>query len=137
MTILSDLQKKKILFNESVDVFLFVDRVKHREPINMKKTWSTIMKIQPLFDNVLVEKIETVSKSRSGLILPTSAVEKSNIGQVVSVGEGEKMKDGEFRTLDVKEGDKVVYSYSTTEISIDGKNYLLMKESNILGVLSA
>ena len=47
------------------------------------------------------------------------------------------MKDGAFRTLDVKEGDKVVYSYSTTEISIDGKNYLLMKESNILGVLSA
>ena len=69
------------------------------------------MKIQPLFDNVLVEKIETVSKSRSGLILPTSAVEKSNIGKVVSVGEGEKMKDGAFRTLDVKEGDKVVYSY--------------------------
>ena len=49
----------------------------------------------------------------------------------------DKMKDGELRTLDVKEGDKVVYSYSTTEISIDGKNYLLMKESNILGVLSA
>ena len=95
------------------------------------------MKIQPLFDNVLVEKIETVTKSRTGLILPTSAVEKSNIGKVISIGEGEKMKDGEMRTLDVKEGDKVVYSYSTTEISIDVKNYLLMKESNILGVLSA
>ena len=95
------------------------------------------MKIQPLFDNVLVEKIETVTKSRTGLILPTSAVEKSNIGKVISIGEGEKMKDGTVRSLDVKEGDRVVYSYSTTEISIDGKNYLLMKESNILGVLSS
>jgi chaperonin GroES len=90
-----------------------------------------------LFDNVLVEKIETVTKSRTGLILLTSAVEKSNIGKVVSIGEGEKMKDGTMRSLDVKEGDRVVYSYSTTEISIDGKNYLLMKESNILGVLSS
>ena len=54
-----------------------------------------------------------------------------------SVGSGEKLKDGSLRTLDVQEGDKVVYSYSTTEISIDGKNYLLMKESNILGVLPA
>ena len=95
------------------------------------------MKIQPLFDNVLVEKIETVTKSRSGLILPTSAIEKSNIGTIISVGSGEKLKDGSLRTLDVQEGDKVVYSYSTTEISIDGKNYLLMKESNILGVLPA
>ena len=95
------------------------------------------MKIQPLFDNVLVEKVETVTKSRTGLILPTSAVEKSNIGKVISIGEGEKMKDGTLRSLDVKEGDRVVYSYSTTEISIDGKNYLLMKESNILGVLSS
>ena len=95
------------------------------------------MKIQPLFDNVLVEKIEIVTKSRSGLILPTSAIEKSNIGTIISVGSGEKLKDGSSRTLDVKEGDKVVYSYSTTEISIDGKNYLLMKESNILGVLPA
>ena len=95
------------------------------------------MKIQPLFDNVLVEKIETVTKSRTGLILPTSAIEKSNIGKVVSIGEGEKMKDGSVRSLDIKEGDRVVYSYSTTEISIDGKNYLLMKESNILGVLSS
>ena len=95
------------------------------------------MKIQPLFDNVLVEKIEKVTKSRSGLILPTSALEKSNVGKIISVGEGEKLKDGSLRTLDVKEGDKVVYSYSTTEISLDGKNYLLMKESNILGVLPA
>ena len=96
------------------------------------------MKIQPLFDNVLVEKIERLfTKSRTGLILPTSVVEKSNIGKVISIGEGEKMKDGTVRSLDVKEGDRVVYSYSTTEISIDGKNYLLMKESNILGVLSS
>ena len=95
------------------------------------------MKIQPLFDNVLVEKIETITKSRTGLILPTSAIEKSNIGKVVAIGEGEKMKDGTVRSLDIKEGDRVVYSYSTTEISIDGKNYLLMKESNILGVLSS
>ena len=95
------------------------------------------MKIQPLFDNVLVEKVETISKSRSGLILPSSAVEKSNVGKVISIGEGEKMKDGSVRSLDVKEGDRIIYSYSTTEISIDGKNYLLMKESNILGVLSS
>ena len=95
------------------------------------------MKIQPLFDNVLVEKLKLLVKVDQDLFFLASAVEKSNIGQVVSVGEGEKMKDGELRTLDVKEGDKVVYSYSTTEISIDGKNYLLMKESNILGVLSA
>ena len=95
------------------------------------------MKIQPLFDNVLVEKIETVTKSRSGLILPTSAVEKSNTGKVVAVGAGEKMKDGTMRNLDIKEGDKVVYSYSTTEVSLQGKVYLLMKENNILGVLSS
>jgi chaperonin GroES len=120
-----------------VDVFIFVDRVKHLKIIIQKNTRSMIMKIQPLFDNVLVEKIEIVTKSRSGLILPTSAIEKSNIGTIISVGSGEKLKDGSSRTLDVKEGDKVVYSYSTTEISIDGKNYLLMKESNILGVLPA
>ena len=95
------------------------------------------MKIQPLFDNVLVEKIESITKSRSGLILPTSAVEKSNLGKIVAVGDGEKMKDGSVRSLDVKEGDRVVYSYSTTEVSLDGKAYLLMKEDNILGVLSS
>ena len=95
------------------------------------------MALTPLHDRVLVERIEGEEKTTGGLIIPDSAKEKPAEGMVVAVGAGAKDEDGDRIAMDVKVGDKVLFGkWSGTEVSVDGKELLMMKESDILGILS-
>jgi len=95
------------------------------------------MKVVPLQDRVLIERIEeTEQKSPGGIIIPDTAKEKPMEGRVIAVGKGRVKEDGTVIPLDVKVGDKVIFSkYAGTEIKIDGKEYLIMREDDILGII--
>ncbi|MDF2366261.1 co-chaperone GroES [Sneathiella sp.] len=95
------------------------------------------MKFRPLHDRVLVKRIEAEEKSAGGIILVDSAQEKPSEGDVLAVGNGAIAEDGTVRPLDVKVGDKVVFGkWSGTEIKVDGEDVLIMKESDIMGILA-
>ena len=95
------------------------------------------MDFTPLHDRVLVRRIESDEKTAGGLIIPDSAKEKPSEGEIVAVGAGAKDEDGERIAMDVKAGDKILFGkWSGTEIKIDGEDLLIMKESDILGILS-
>ncbi|MEM7236933.1 MAG: co-chaperone GroES [Pseudomonadota bacterium] len=95
------------------------------------------MQFTPLHDRVLVRRIESDEKTAGGLIIPDSAKEKPSEGEVVAVGAGAKDDDGERIVMDVNAGDKILFGkWSGTEVKIDGEDLLIMKESDILGVLS-
>ncbi len=94
------------------------------------------MKIRPLGDKVLVERVEAEAKTAGGIVLPDTAKEKPQRGKVVSVGEGKMLENGTRREVQVKKGDLVLFtSYAGTEIKIDGKEYLIMDESDIMAVI--
>jgi chaperonin GroES len=94
------------------------------------------MKIRPLADKVLVQRVEAENKTAGGIVLPDTAKEKPQRGKVVSVGEGKILEDGSRQQMQVKKGDMVLFtSYAGTEIKIDGKEYLIMSESDIMAVL--
>ncbi|WP_336987416.1 co-chaperone GroES [Altererythrobacter aquiaggeris] len=94
------------------------------------------MAFRPLHDRVLVRRIEADSKTAGGIIIPDSAQEKPSEGEIVSVGSGAKAEDGTITPLDVKAGDKVLFGkWSGTEIKLDGEDLLIMKESDIMGIL--
>jgi chaperonin GroES len=94
------------------------------------------MKIRPLNNRVLIKRIEELSRTPGGLFLPDSAKEKPIEGEVLAVGEGKIGDDGKLIPMNVKAGDRVVYSkYSGTEIKVDGEEYLLMREDDILGIV--
>ena len=94
------------------------------------------MKFTPLHDRVLVRRIESDEKTAGGLIIPDTAKEKPSEGEVISVGAGVRDDDGDRVALDVKAGDKILFGkWSGTEIKLDGKDLLIMKESDILGIL--
>ena len=95
------------------------------------------MAFTPLHDRVLVERVEGEEKTAGGLIIQDSAKEKPAEGVIVAVGEGLRDDDGDRIALDVKQGDTVLFGkWSGTEVSVDGKDLLIMKESDILGVIS-
>jgi len=95
------------------------------------------MAFTPLHDRVLVERTESEEKTAGGLIIPDSAKEKPAEGVVVAVGAGARDEDGDRIAMDVKEGDRILFGkWSGTEITVDGKELLIMKESDIMGVLS-
>ncbi|MBK1668910.1 co-chaperone GroES [Rhodovibrio sodomensis] len=95
------------------------------------------MKFRPLHDRVAVEPIEQEEKSSGGVIIPDTAKEKPMQGKVVAVGDGAKGEDGKKVPLDVKEGDTVLYGkWSGTEISLDGQTVLVMRESDVMGVVA-
>ena len=95
------------------------------------------MAFTPLHDRVLVRRIEGDEKTSGGLIIPDSAKEKPAEGEVVSVGAGARKDNGELIAMDVKSGDKVLFGkWSGTEVKIDGEDLLIMKESDILGIMS-
>ena len=95
------------------------------------------MKIRPLQDRILVKRIEEEAKSKGGIIIPDTAKEKPSEGKVVAVGKGKAEKDGKVTPLDVKEGDTILFGkYSGQEIKLDGEEYLIMREEEILGVIS-
>lgn len=95
------------------------------------------MKFRPLHDRVVVKRLEEDQKTAGGIIIPDSAQEKPQTGEVLAVGKGVLADNGEVTPLDVKAGDTVLFGkWSGTEVKIDGENLLIMKESDILGVLS-
>jgi chaperonin GroES len=95
------------------------------------------MKIRPLGDKVLVERVEAESMTAGGIVLPDTAKEKPQRGKVVSVGEGKMLENGTRREVQVKKGDLVLFtSYAGTEIKVDGKEYLIMDESDIMAVIA-
>ena len=94
------------------------------------------MNFQPLHDRVLVERLEQESKTESGIIIPDTVKEKPMRGKVVSVGKGAKDSKGNVLPLDVKVGDKVLFAkWGGTEVKLEDKEYLIMKESDILGII--
>ena len=94
------------------------------------------MKIRPLHDRIIVKRLEEERKTASGIVIPDTAAEKPDQGEVKAVGKGKKTDDGKIIPLDVKVGDKVLFGkWSGTEIKIDGEDLLIMKESDILGIL--
>ena len=94
------------------------------------------MNFRPLHDRVLVKRVEEESTTKGGIIIPDTAKEKPQEGEVVSVGGGAIKEDGSVRVLDVKAGDRILFGkWSGTEVTIDGQELLIMKESDILGIL--
>ena len=94
------------------------------------------MKFRPLHDRVLVKRIDEDEKSPGGIIIPDTAKEKPSEGKVVAVGSGSKAEDGKVTALDVKKGDKILFGkLSGTEVTVDGDDLIIMKESDILGII--
>ena len=94
------------------------------------------MKIRPLQDRIIVKRIEEEEKTKGGIIIPDSAKEKPIEGKVIAAGNGKVLEDGKVRPLDIKAGDRVLFSkYAGTEIKIDGEEHLIMREEDILGVI--
>jgi len=95
------------------------------------------MAFRPLGDRVLVKRVEEESKTKGGIIIPDSAKEKPQEGEVVSVGPGARDEDGKHVAMDLKAGDRILFGkWSGTEVKIDGEDLIIMKESDVLGVLS-
>ena len=94
------------------------------------------MKVRPLQDRVLVQRVKEEEKTKGGIIIPDSAKEKPIEGLVIAVGNGKALDDGTLRALDVKTGDRILFGkYSGTEVKIDGQEHLILREDDILGVL--
>jgi chaperonin GroES len=94
------------------------------------------MKIKPLYDRILVKRLEEQTKTAGGLYIPDSAKEKPMEAQVVAVGQGKIQEDGSIRKLEVKAGDKVLFSkYSGSDIKIDGVEHLILREDDVLAVI--
>jgi len=92
--------------------------------------------IRPLQDRVIIRRIEEGEQIRGGIIIPDSAKEKPQEGEVIAAGAGKKLDSGERLTLDVKEGDRVLFGkYAGTEVKLDDQDYLIMREDDILGVI--
>ena len=94
------------------------------------------MKFRPLHDRVLVRRIEQQEKTAGGIIIPDTAKEKPQEGEVIAAGAGVKTEDGKLLPLDVKAGDRILFGkWSGTEVRVDGEDLLIMKESDILGII--
>jgi chaperonin GroES len=95
------------------------------------------MQVRPLHDRVLVKRFTEEERSKGGIIIPDSAKEKPIQGEVMAAGQGRVGEDGKIRPLDVKKGDRILFGkYAGTEIKIDGEEFLMMREEDILGVLT-
>src|SRR6201982_2189297 len=96
------------------------------------------MKIRPLYDRIVVKRVEEKETMQGGLYIPDSAKEKPQEGEVVAVGKGKRLEDGKVIALDVKAGDRILFGkYSGSDIKIDGEEYLIMREDEVLGILDA
>ena len=94
------------------------------------------MKIRPLQDRILVRRVEEEEKSKGGIIIPDTAKEKPQEGKVIAAGKGKLSEDGKLQPLDVKKGDRVLFSkYAGTEVNVDGEEHLIIREDDVLGVL--
>lgn len=96
------------------------------------------MKFRPLHDRVLVKRIDSEEKTAGGIIIPDSAQEKPMEGEVIAIGTGLRTEDGKVIPLDVKSGDRILFGkWSGTEVKLDGEELLVMKESDIMGIVAA
>jgi chaperonin GroES len=96
------------------------------------------MQVRPLFDRVLIKRLESATQTKSGLFLPETATEKPQEGEVLAVGHGRITKEGDVRPLVVKVGDRVVFGkYSGTEIKVDGEDRIVLREDEIFGIVEA
>jgi chaperonin GroES len=94
------------------------------------------MKIRPLQDRILVKRIDEEAKTKGGIIIPDTAKEKPSEGKVVAVGKGKINEDGKVTPLDVKKGDRILFSkYSGTEVNIEGDEHLIIREDDVLGIV--
>ncbi len=94
-------------------------------------------KFTPLHDRILVRRVEEADTTRGGIIIPDSAKDKPMEGEVISAGKGKISEEGKVRPLDVKEGDRILFGkYSGTEIKIDGEDFIIMREEEVLGILT-
>ena len=95
------------------------------------------MTVKPLQDRVLIKRLEEETKTAGGIIIPDNHKEKPAQGEVISVGTGYRLQDGNVKALDVKKGDKVLFGkYSGTELKLNGEEYLMMREEDILGIIN-
>ena len=95
------------------------------------------MKFKPLHDRILVQTLENTEKTKGGIIIPDTAKEKPSEGKVIAIGPGSINSEGKRNTLDVKEGDKILFSkYSGDEVKIDGKDLIIIKEEDVIGILN-
>ena len=95
------------------------------------------VKFTPLHDRILVRRVEEEETTRGGIVIPDTAKDKPQEGVVISAGKGKVNEDGKVRPLDVKEGDRILFGrYAGTEIKLEGEEYLIMREDEVLGVLS-
>ncbi len=94
------------------------------------------MKLRPLQDRILVQRVEEETKTKGGIIIPDTAKEKPAEGKVVAVGSGKTGEDGNKIPLEIKEGDRVLFGkYSGTEVKVEGEEYLIMREDDVLGII--
>jgi|SRR5579863_1326602 len=94
------------------------------------------MKIRPLFDRLVVKRIEEQETRRSGIIIPDSAKEKPQEAEVIAVGPGKRLENGTLVPVDVKVGDRILFGkYSSSDVQVDGQEYLIMREDEVLGVV--
>ena len=96
------------------------------------------MALKPLADRIVVKRLEAQDKTKSGLVLPDSAKEKPQEGKVVAIGTGRLLDDGGIKPLEIKSGDRVLYGkYSGTEVSLEGEEYLILREEDVLAVVQS
>ncbi|HSC28052.1 MAG TPA: co-chaperone GroES [Vicinamibacterales bacterium] len=109
-------------------------RISRRGPVHPGAI--TSMKFRPLHDRVVVKRVGSETKTAGGIIIPDTAAEKPQQGEVIAVGPGARDESGKLTPLDIKQGDKVLFGkWSGTEVKIDGEELLIMKESDIMGIL--
>ena len=95
------------------------------------------MKLRPLHDRVIIKRLEEERKTASGIVIPDTAAEKPDQGEVVAVGNGKILEDGKVRPLDVKVGDRILFGkYSGQSVKVEGTEYLVMREDDIMGVVA-
>ena len=94
------------------------------------------MKVRPLYDRILIKRLDIEEKTKGGIIIPETAKEKPQEGKVISVGKGKLLEDGSIRPLDVKVGDRILFGkYGGTEINIEGEEYIILREDEVLAVV--
>jgi chaperonin GroES len=96
------------------------------------------MKFRPLHDRILVERVESEEVTKGGIILPDTAKEKPQQGKVIAVGTGKRTEDGKIMPMELKEGDSILFGkYSGSEVKVEGVEYLIMKEDDVLGLIES
>jgi len=95
------------------------------------------MKVHPLYDRLLVERVEEEAKTKGGILIPDTAKEKPQQGRVIAAGDGKVMEDGKLRALAVREGDRVLFTrYAGTEFQVDGEQQFIIREDDVLAILN-